>query len=96
MRDRQCGPIINLSSSAGRLAIPYFGVYRASKSAIEAYCEALHYELKPFGIESILVEPSGHNTDLVNTSPADVIEYWTCLKTVSSRAIRLMMRTTWR
>lgn len=70
LRKRKSGLIVNISSSAGRLAIPYFGVYCGSKWAMEAYCEALHYELKPFGIESILVEPSGHGTDLVNTAPA--------------------------
>lgn len=70
MRERGAGLLINLSSSAGRLAIPHFGLYCASKWAMEAYCEALHYELKPFGVESILVEPSGHGTDLVSSAPA--------------------------
>ena len=70
MRERGSGLLINISSSAGRLAIPYFGVYCASKWAMEAYCEALHYELEPFGIDSVLIEPSGHGTDLVSSSPA--------------------------
>lgn len=70
MRARKSGLIINLSSSAGRLAIPFFGIYCASKWAMEAYCESLHYELEPFGIESVLIEPSGHSTDLVTTAPA--------------------------
>ena len=69
MRARKSGLLINLSSAAGRLAIPYFGVYCATKWAMEAYCEALHYELEKFGIESVLVEPSGHATDLVKTAP---------------------------
>lgn len=69
-RKRQQGLFINISSSAGRLAIPYFSVYCASKWAMEAYCESLHYELAPLGIESILVEPSGHATDLVTSAPA--------------------------
>lgn len=70
MRPRKSGLIINLSSAAGRFGMPFFGLYCSSKWAMEAYCEALHYELEPFGIESILVEPSGHGTDLVTTSPA--------------------------
>lgn len=70
MRSRRSGLIINLSSAAGRLAMPFFGIYCASKWALEAYTESLHYELQPFGIESILVEPSGHGTDLVNDAPA--------------------------
>lgn len=70
MRARNSGLVISLSSAAGRFGMPYFGLYCASKWAMEAYSEALHYELEPFGIESVLVEPSGHGTDLVTTAPA--------------------------
>ena len=70
MRARKSGLLINLSSAAGRLAIPFFGVYCATKWAMEAYCESLHYELEDLGIESVLVEPSAHATDLVETAPA--------------------------
>lgn len=70
MRERRSGLLIHLSSSAGRLAIPFFGVYCASKWALEAYAESLHYELEDFGIESVIIEPSGHSTDLVKTAPA--------------------------
>ncbi|WP_425062533.1 SDR family oxidoreductase [Pyruvatibacter mobilis] len=70
MRARGSGLLVSLSSAAGRLSIPFFGVYCASKWAMESYCESLHYELAPKGIESVLVEPSGHGTDLVSTSPA--------------------------
>ncbi len=70
MRKRREGLLINISSSAGRLAIPYFGVYCASKWAMEAWSESLNYELAPFNIQSVLVEPSGHATDLVSTAPS--------------------------
>lgn len=70
MRARKSGLILSLSSAAGRFGMPYFGLYCASKWAMEAWCEALHYELEPFGIESLLIEPSGHGTDLVATAPA--------------------------
>ena len=70
MRARKSGLLINISSAAGRFAMPFFGVYCASKWAMEAYCESLHYELEPFGVESVLIEPSGHGTDLVKTAPA--------------------------
>lgn len=69
MRERRRGAMIQLSSTAGRLAIPFFGVYCASKWAMEAYCETLHYEVAEFGIQSVIIEPSGHATDLVKTSP---------------------------
>lgn len=70
MRSRKSGLIISLSSAAGRFGMPFFGLYCTSKWAMEAYCESLHYELEPFGIESILVEPSGHETELITTAPA--------------------------
>lgn len=70
MRKRKSGLLINVSSNAGRIAIPYFGIYCASKFALEAYTEALHYEVEPFGIEAILIEPGGHGTDLVSNPPA--------------------------
>lgn len=70
MLNRENGLLIHLSSAAGRLAIPYFGIYCASKWAMEAYAESLHYELAPFNVQSILVEPSGHATDLINTAPS--------------------------
>ncbi len=69
MRKRKSGLFINVSSNAGRIAIPYFGVYCASKFALEAYTEALHYEVEPFGIEAVLIEPGGHGTDLVSNPP---------------------------
>ena len=72
MRKRRSGLLIHVSSTAGRVAIPFFGVYCASKWALEAYAESLHYELKTFGIESILVEPGGHSTDLVKTAPSPI------------------------
>ncbi|MBN9672191.1 SDR family oxidoreductase [Roseibium aggregatum] len=70
MRSRKSGLVINLSSAAGRFGMPFFGLYCASKWAVEAYAEALHYELESFSVESILVEPSGHGTDLVVTAPS--------------------------
>ncbi len=70
MRERRSGLIVHLSSTAGRLAIPFFGVYCASKWALEAYAETLHYELGEFGVESVLVEPGGHATDLIKEPPA--------------------------
>lgn len=57
MRARKSGLVISLSSVAGRFGMPFFGLYCASKWAMEAYCESLHYELEPFGVESVLVEP---------------------------------------
>ena len=70
MRERKSGLIIHISSSSGRLAMPFFGLYCASKWALEALAESMHYELASFGVESIIVEPGGHGTDLIQNPPA--------------------------
>ncbi len=70
MRAQKSGLIIHISSNAGRVAIPWFGIYCASKWALEALAESYHYELNPFGIESIIVEPGGHETNLINNPPS--------------------------
>ncbi|TDF39292.1 SDR family NAD(P)-dependent oxidoreductase [Alteromonadaceae bacterium M269] len=70
MRHRKNGLIIHVSSNSGRLAMPFFGLYCSSKWALEALAESMHYELSPFGIESILVEPGGHETDLIDNPPS--------------------------
>lgn len=57
MRAAQRGRIINLSSLAGRVALPVVGVYAATKHAVEGFSEALRWEVEPFGIDVCLVEP---------------------------------------
>lgn len=57
MRERRAGRIINISSIAGVMGIPYQGLYSVSKFGIEAYSEALSLEVHPFNIKIILVEP---------------------------------------
>jgi NAD(P)-dependent dehydrogenase (short-subunit alcohol dehydrogenase family) len=62
MRAQGEGVIINVSSLAGRVAPPFGGIYSASKWAVEALTEALHYELSPFGIRTVSIEPGGFAT----------------------------------
>jgi NAD(P)-dependent dehydrogenase (short-subunit alcohol dehydrogenase family) len=57
MRDQHRGRIINISSIAGLLAVPFLGHYSASKFAVEGYTEALHHEVAPLGIHVSLIEP---------------------------------------
>jgi short-subunit dehydrogenase len=69
MRKSNDGLIINISSLAGRLTFPYFGIYCASKFALEAYSETLRYELKPFGVDVCIVEPGPFPTGLLYSGP---------------------------
>ncbi len=62
-RQHHAGVIINLSSIAGRLASPLFSLYNATKFAVEGFSDALHYELKPLGIQVKLVEPGPIRTE---------------------------------
>jgi len=62
MRERGEGTIVNVSSVAGQIASPYTGAYSASKHAVEALSEALWFELRPFGVRVVIIEPGGFET----------------------------------
>jgi NAD(P)-dependent dehydrogenase (short-subunit alcohol dehydrogenase family) len=64
MRKQGSGRILNIGSIGGLLAIPYQGLYSASKFALEGLTESLRLELKPFGIHAVLIEPGDHRTGL--------------------------------
>lgn len=69
MRKRGEGLFINLSSIAGRLSAPFFGVYHASKWAVEGYSMALRGELASSGVDVVVVEPGPFATALFPNSP---------------------------
>ena len=62
MRKRGGGKIVLFSSINGLLGIPFQSAYTASKHAIEGYAECLALEVKPFGIQVMLVEPGDHRS----------------------------------
>jgi len=64
MRKARSGLIIQISSVLGRTVVPFQGVYNATKWAVEALSENLHYELAPLGIESVIVQPGPIFTEL--------------------------------
>jgi len=65
MRAAGSGLIINTSSIAGRVSVPFFGTYSATKHALEAYSQSLRYEVAPFGVDVALVEPGPFPSNLL-------------------------------
>ncbi|MDO1500929.1 SDR family oxidoreductase [Winogradskyella maritima] len=64
MRKQQSGLIINITSIAGYMGLPYRGVYSASKGALELITEAFRMEIKDFGIEMTNVAPGDFATNI--------------------------------
>jgi len=69
LRAQHSGLLIHVTSVAGRVLLPGCALYCASKFALEAYSETLHYELAGTGVESVLVEPGPYPSHLVLNSP---------------------------
>lgn len=62
MRKQGFGKIVLYSSINGLLGIPFQNAYTASKHAIEGYAECLQMEVKPFGLQVMLIEPGDHRS----------------------------------
>ena len=62
MRANSRGRIINIGSIGGTFTAPGAGAYHASKYAVEAFTDALRYEVRTFGIEVTLIQPTGVHT----------------------------------
>jgi short-subunit dehydrogenase len=67
MRQQGKGLIINISSTAGLISVPFQSFYSASKYALEAMTEAMRIELKPFGVMVSLIEPGDTKTGFTNS-----------------------------
>jgi NAD(P)-dependent dehydrogenase (short-subunit alcohol dehydrogenase family) len=68
MRARGRGRIINVSSIGGRVTFPLLGAYNSTKYAVESLSDAMRSELKPFGIDVVLVEPGAIRTNFASRS----------------------------
>ncbi len=75
MRERGFGKIINVSSVGGRMTMPFFGAYNASKYAVESLSDALRFELHPMGIDVVIIEPGVINTNFADRSLSRVSAY---------------------
>jgi len=73
MRAQGDGLIINIGSILGRVTLPFFGIYGASKFAVEALTDSLRYEVSQLGIDVVLVQPSAYPTRMYENVqlPAD-------------------------
>ena len=74
------GLVINVGSILGRVTFPFFGIYGASKFAVEALTDSYRYELSQLGIEVVLVQPSAYPTPMYANmqqaaDPARATEY---------------------
>ena len=69
MREYGNGLIINVSCGAGRVALPFFGLYHASKWALEGYTVAMRTELASSGVDMVLLEPGPFATELFSQTP---------------------------
>ncbi|PYJ56440.1 MAG: short-chain dehydrogenase/reductase [Verrucomicrobia bacterium] len=68
MRQHGYGRIVNISSALGFVPAPYWGIYAASKHALEGYTETLDHEVRRFGVRTMLVEPAYTKTKINGNS----------------------------
>jgi len=68
MRKQKSGTIVNVSSVAGRIGFPVSPAYISSKFALEGLSESLRYELSPFGINTIIIEPGVTKTNFMSST----------------------------
>jgi NAD(P)-dependent dehydrogenase (short-subunit alcohol dehydrogenase family) len=63
MRAQRSGTIVNISSMGGKIYTPLGGWYHGTKFALEALSDCLRLEVKPFGIDVVVIEPGGIRTE---------------------------------
>lgn len=68
MRKQGRGSIINISSIVGRLSMPVNGGYSSTKFAVEALSDAARHELRPYGVDVILIEPGSISSHFHETA----------------------------
>ena len=66
MRRQKSGTIVNISSGAGRFGFPGSSAYVSTKFAVEGLSESMSYELEPFGIKVVIVEPGVIRTNFMD------------------------------
>lgn len=67
MREKRSGLLVQISSLLGRIAVPFYGPYNASKWALEAMSENYRVELSGFGVDVVIIEPGGYPTTFIGS-----------------------------
>lgn len=75
MRERRRGRIVNVSSVAGRVTMPFFAPYNSTKHALESLSDSLRHELRPHGVEVVVVEPGAVKTRF-GSLERDQLDHW--------------------
>jgi NAD(P)-dependent dehydrogenase (short-subunit alcohol dehydrogenase family) len=75
MRERGSGRIVNISSSGGRISLPLFGAYHATKYAVEALSDSLRIELAHMGVGVVIIEPGAIKTEFGNRVVHEISKY---------------------
>lgn len=66
MRAQRSGRIVNISSMGGRIYTPMGGWYHATKHAVEALSDAMRLEVKPFGVQVVVIQPGAIASEWVD------------------------------
>ncbi|KAA2243623.1 SDR family NAD(P)-dependent oxidoreductase [Chitinophaga agrisoli] len=74
MRSQRWGKIVNISSIGGKFALPLGGWYHASKFALEGLSDSLRNEVKQFGIDVIVIEPGGVQSEWGNIAVDNLLK----------------------
>jgi short-subunit dehydrogenase len=74
MRQQNSGKIINISSIAGKIWVPFGGWYHSSKFAVEGLSDCLRNELRSFGIDIVLIEPGLIKSEWSDTAVDNLME----------------------
>ena len=74
LRERN-GRVVNMSSVVGKVTLPYYGVYSATKHSIEALSDSLRMEVGDKGVDVVVVEPGAFKTGFNQTAREALIKY---------------------
>jgi NAD(P)-dependent dehydrogenase (short-subunit alcohol dehydrogenase family) len=75
MADQRSGRIVNIGSVVGLLPTPFAAGYCATKSAVHMLSEVMRMEVKPFGIDVIVVQPGGVKSSIADSASRDLERY---------------------